>query len=173
MHCEHCGAAMRADPDRGLFICDYCSSEFAPPPEADGVLVMGPSALRCSLCKTPLDDGLLESFALKYCPTCHGMLLAMEDLPPLIDALRRHRDRPSGYFEARSPADADRHLPCPQCSSSMDGHAYGGGGNVNVDSCETCSLVWLDRGELHKIAVAPDHQPVYSSYEDGDEHDCK
>jgi Zn-finger nucleic acid-binding protein len=161
MRCEHCGAPLRVDPDRGLFVCDYCAGEFAPPPEADGVLVIGPSALLCSLCQTPLSDALLGSFSLKYCAACHGMLISMDDLAPLIDAIRSHRDRPSGYLPPRTSAEADRHLRCPQCGAPMDGHAYGGGGNVNVDSCETCSLIWLDQGELRKIAIAPDHEPVY------------
>ena len=40
----------------------------------------------------------------------------------------------------------------------MDAHPYGGGGNVNVDSCETCGLIWLDGGELRRIVAAPDHE---------------
>jgi Zn-finger nucleic acid-binding protein len=33
-----------------------------------------------------------------------------------------------------------------------------------VDSCEDCSQLWLGRGELRKIAAAPDPEPVYSNY---------
>ena len=162
---------MRVDPDRGIFVCDYCGGQFAPPPEADGVLVVAPSKLLCSVCKTALSDGLLESFSLEYCATCHGMLIAMDDLPLLIDALRVRHERPSGYFVPRDARDADRHLACPKCGSAMDGHPYGGGGNVNIDSCENCSLVWLDQGELRRIVMAPDHEPVYSDYEGREERD--
>ncbi len=38
----------------------------------------------------------------------------------------------------------------------MDAHPYYGGGNVVIDTCATCQLVWLDFGELRKIAS---HQP--------------
>jgi Zn-finger nucleic acid-binding protein len=38
----------------------------------------------------------------------------------------------------------------------MDTHFYAGPGNVIVDSCDGCSLIWLDRGELTRIAHAPD-----------------
>jgi Zn-finger nucleic acid-binding protein len=41
----------------------------------------------------------------------------------------------------------------------MDEHLYGGGGNVNVDSCEACGVLWLDRGELSGIVAAPDRDP--------------
>ena len=42
----------------------------------------------------------------------------------------------------------------------MDAHQYGGPGNVDIDTCEPCSVHWLDRGELRRIALAPDHHYV-------------
>jgi hypothetical protein len=79
----------------------------------------------------------------------------------LVDKLHSRFDHFSGPIEPRSPLDADRRLRCPSCASQMEGHPYGGGGNVNVDSCETCGLLWLDGGELRRIAAAPDHDPFY------------
>jgi Zn-finger nucleic acid-binding protein len=34
-------------------------------------------------------------------------------------------------------------------------HPYYGPGNVVVDSCTTCDLIWLDFGELKQIVDAP------------------
>ena len=34
-------------------------------------------------------------------------------------------------------------------------HPYYGPGNVTIDSCEGCELVWLDFGELRQIVDAP------------------
>ena len=48
----------------------------------------------------------------------------------------------------------------------MDNHPYGGGGNVYIDSCEPCSVIWLDGGELRRIVMAPDREPLYLKYED-------
>jgi Zn-finger nucleic acid-binding protein len=42
----------------------------------------------------------------------------------------------------------------------MDTHLYAGPGNVVLDTCETCGVHWLDRGELRRIAMAPDHHYV-------------
>jgi len=39
-------------------------------------------------------------------------------------------------------------LTCPNCQQRMDTHPYFGGGNVVVDTCEGCGLIWLDAGEL-------------------------
>jgi Zn-finger nucleic acid-binding protein len=156
MTCQQCGAQMRADRDRGLFICDYCGSQATPPVEDDGVLLLGPAAVKCAVGTVPLFNGTLESIELLVCKTCRGMLISMEDFPALVSQLRSHREGPAAFISSRSTSDADRKLPCPKCGSAMDNHPYGGGGNVNIDSCEACEVIWLDRGELRKIASAAD-----------------
>ena len=35
----------------------------------------------------------------------------------------------------------------------MSTHPYYGPGNVIIDSCETCNLVWLDFGELKRAVI--------------------
>jgi Zn-finger nucleic acid-binding protein len=37
----------------------------------------------------------------------------------------------------------------------MEVHPYYGPGNVVVDSCCHCGLVWLDAGEISMIETAP------------------
>jgi Zn-finger nucleic acid-binding protein len=37
----------------------------------------------------------------------------------------------------------------------METHPYYGPGNVIIDSCSRCELIWLDFGELKQIADAP------------------
>ena len=157
---------MRADLERGLFVCDYCNSEFVPPPESDGVLVLGETSWNCPICAKHLSDASLQTYSLKYCETCHGMLILMDRLPALVESLRARRDRFSGQILPRGAEDAQRHLHCPSCNSEMDAHPYGGAGNVNVDSCEKCDLIWLDGGELRRIVTAPDHEPPYQRLEE-------
>jgi Zn-finger nucleic acid-binding protein len=151
---------MRADRDRGLFVCDYCESQAVPPADDDGVLLLGSAQEKCPICTstTCLSKGSLESFTLLYCAHCRGMLIDMDDFQPLIAALRSHRDAPAAFLAPRSSADADRSLKCPMCGAAMDNHPYGGGGNVNVDTCEACDVIWLDGGEVRKIASAADRQ---------------
>jgi Zn-finger nucleic acid-binding protein len=111
-------------------------------------------------------DASIESHELFYCTRCHGMLLDMEKFLPLLEVLREYR-----YWSRSSQAprdvDAGRVLNCPLCKHAMDKHPYGGGGNIDVDSCEPCSVLWLDRGELSRIVAAPDRDPqtVYQSYD--------
>jgi Zn-finger nucleic acid-binding protein len=37
----------------------------------------------------------------------------------------------------------------------MTSHPYLGPGNFIIDICDPCRLVWLDKGELTAIALAP------------------
>jgi Zn-finger nucleic acid-binding protein len=164
--CENCGAPLRPDLDRGLYICDYCGSELVPPEGDDGVLVLDPAAFPCPLCARKLNIASLAEIAILYCAPCRGMLIAMTDMEAIVAGMRAHRDRPAGYVAPRRSADEHRAIACPRCGVTMDDHPYGGGGNVNVDSCEACGCLWLDRGELRKIASAPDYQPVYLEYGD-------
>jgi Zn-finger nucleic acid-binding protein len=46
----------------------------------------------------------------------------------------------------------------------MEAHFYGGPGNVVIDTCESCSLNWLDHGELARIAQAPASDYDAASY---------
>jgi Zn-finger nucleic acid-binding protein len=164
MHCEHCGAAMRLDRDRGMMVCLYCGAECIPAQDEDGVEIIGPSSKKCPVCAASLSDSVIESFPILSCAQCHGMLIPMDTFPHLLSDLRAHRERPPEFVSRRDESDAARHLHCPQCGSEMDAHPYGGGGNVNIDSCEKCAVVWLDRNELRKIVVAPDHEPLYLKY---------
>ncbi len=148
---------MRPDRDRSIFICDYCGSQAIPPVGDDGVQILGPVNLKCPICRTELADAVLDSYNLLYCEHCRGMAIAMDDLQPIVSSIRSQRDTPAAFLAPRPEADAARALICPKCGGSMDAHPYGGGGNVNVDSCEACGTIWLDGAELRKIASAADH----------------
>jgi Zn-finger nucleic acid-binding protein len=157
MTCEQCGAPMRPYPEQGVFVCDYCASITTPPIEDDGVLLLGPAKEKCPACTSTLSHGSIELFSLLYCESCHGILVDMDHFPALVSSLKTHHSGSAAFIAPRSQADAGRMLRCPKCAHSMDNHEYGAGGNVNIDSCEPCGLVWLDRGELRKIVTAYDH----------------
>src|SRR6202042_3415797 len=75
-----------------------------------------------------------------------------------LDVLREYR-----YWSRSSQAprafEDGRILHCPLCKHEMDHHPYGGGGNLAVDSCESCGVLWLDRGELSRVLAAPGRDP--------------
>jgi Zn-finger nucleic acid-binding protein len=156
--CPKCGAPITLKPDTQGFNCDYCHAVFFPGEENDGVQVSGESAdpsLACPVCEEPLVKATIAKIPVLYCTQCHGLLMPMNVLPGLIDALRTGVDKPA----VQTPPDAGelkRTLRCPKCHRRMDTHPYAGPGNVIIDSCGNCFLIWLDRGELMRIVHAPD-----------------
>ena len=128
----------------------------------DEVQITGETSKSCPACHTLLSDGNIQNRPVLYCTTCRGLLIAIDKFLPLVEFLRALR-RPTGStLEPRDSSDADRKFACPQCDKTMAAYPYGGPGNVNIDSCEACSVIWLDHDELQRIVMAPDHHPVYS-----------
>ncbi|MGA3082428.1 MAG: zf-TFIIB domain-containing protein [Terracidiphilus sp.] len=159
MNCPSCGAPMKLKADMASFKCEYCQSVCFPEKNDDGVRVLEEqSGHDCPVCSVPLNHAYLGTSPIIYCTKCNGMLIAMGGLEGMIDEQRSaHR-----AVAAPPPPDKDdlkRKINCPQCHRPMDAHFYGGPGNVVIDSCEECSLIWLDRGELLRIALAPDSAP--------------
>jgi Zn-finger nucleic acid-binding protein len=167
MNCPACGAPITPKPDTAGYKCDYCHAVFYPGEEDDGVVVSAepadaPVALDCPVSSQPLVLASIAKTPLLYCTQCHGLLLPMNVLPGLIEAVRAGQTKPA----VQTPPDQDdlkRTLQCPQCHKRMDTHFYAGPGNVIVDSCSDCWLIWLDRGELTRIAHAPDEEDTTES----------
>ena len=157
-NCPACGAPLDLHPDTEGFECGYCHRVFFPGKEEDGVVITGAPSdpnLNCPLCFQPLVKASRANIALLYCTQCHGLLLSMGIVSDLVESLRVDLD----HSAVQTPADRDdlkRVLQCPKCNLRMDAHRYAGPGNVVVDACDNCSLIWLDHGEITRIASAPE-----------------
>ena len=128
----------------------------------EAVEVGAETASLCPTCQAMLSDGSIQNKSVLYCTKCRGLLVSIDKFLPLVEFLRVLR-RPTGSdIQPRDNSDADRGFACPMCSKTMTGHPYGGPGNVNIDTCEPCSVIWLDLNELHRIVMAPDYSSLYS-----------
>lgn len=148
---------MEMNPDRGCWVCSYCDSEWAPQTNIEGIRVLEASEFNCPLCAASLFKARLLDYGVLHCQPCGGVLIPMGDLVPLTDELRASRNAPAYVGRPPDPKSLDRHIQCPECHQTMDTHPYYGPGNVVIDTCESCEVHWLDRGELRRIAFAPDH----------------
>jgi Zn-finger nucleic acid-binding protein len=128
----------------------------------DGVLVGAETTYVCPACQSGLFEATIENRSLRYCAKCRGMLVLIFNFLPLVEYMRTVWRSTGANIEPRDNADADRKLTCPTCLGTMTGHPYGGPGNVNIDTCERCSVIWLDRNELRRIVLAPDRSSLYS-----------
>jgi Zn-finger nucleic acid-binding protein len=169
--CPACGAPITPKPDTEGYKCDYCHAVFFPGEEDDGVVVSAEAAdaaanppidQACPVCSVPLVQAAIAKIPVLFCSQCHGLLMPMNELPSLTDASRAGDHKPAVQTPP-DPSELKRTIQCPKCNRRMDTHPYAGPGNVIIDSCGECWLLWLDRGELTRIAHAPDEGDSDSS----------
>jgi Zn-finger nucleic acid-binding protein len=159
MNCRNCGAPMELFDRRRYFFCTHCGTfHFIETPAVDGVQVLARTgeARPCPRCAAPLAKSLLDDqYPVEHCERCKGLLLERE---AFANALNARRARAGGPGIAPVPLDRrelERRASCPSCRQAMDVHPYYGPGNVVIDSCTACSLIWLDYGELQQMTDAP------------------
>jgi Zn-finger nucleic acid-binding protein len=140
------------------FQCDYCKSVYVPGKDDEGVSVLGEGpGDQCTICSLALAKASIAKTPILYCSKCRGMLISMDVFATLTDTLRgqQHASVPAPPAD---PGELQRKISCPHCHQGMEAYYYAGPGNVVIDSCETCSLIWLDHGELLRIARAPEYE---------------
>jgi Zn-finger nucleic acid-binding protein len=141
------------------FRCGHCdTTHVIEAPAVDGVRIVrrSESAPPCPLCAAPLADALLdETFRVEHCERCRGLTMPRQTF---AEAIRRLRARQSGTPVDPAPIDPTelgRTLDCPKCQAQMDTRRYDGPGNIVIDACSRCDVIWLDYGELSRIIQAP------------------
>ena len=155
--CRKCGGVAQTVGGQEYCRCSFCSSLIQlTEVSVDRILPAG-TALdsQCPACAHPLLTGLIENRRALYCALCFGVLLRHADFGSIIQerAARRVGGEPA---EPRpiDPAAFGRHLNCPSCRNAMEVHPYYGPGNIVVDTCAECGLIWLDHGELTRVEQA-------------------
>ena len=113
--------------------------------------------------------GTLAGAQVICCTHCHGLLIAMDDFMAAVEELRSRHETAAYTGQPPDWHDLDQRTMCPKCRAQMDTHPYCGPGNVIIDTCESCSVNWLDYGELQRIVRAPDeHYEVALDEDDRD-----
>jgi len=135
-------------------VCDHCGSLGEPALVPYDLETIGESTVACPHCATALADARIEGCPVRYCASCHGLLVEMRHFVTLCDAVRA-REAGSGVALPLRQRPGERVLTCPICGQPMLDHLFGGPGNLVLDTCERCQVNWLDPGELQRIARAP------------------
>jgi Zn-finger nucleic acid-binding protein len=142
---------------RGYFFCHYCGSFHFPDSTVDdGVRVVADDSATCAVCDKALSSALLdEAHPIKYCGNCRGLLIARTGFAGVVQKRRSWATDTPAPPVPLDRKELDRKLHCPVCKATMETHPYFGPGNVVIDSCGSCELIWLDFGELKQIVNAP------------------
>lgn len=156
VHCPNCGAPMRVAGPGSYLYCQYCSTFHFPTASRDAVDILGvESAHACAMCAGVLVAAAVADVPVLYCRQCHGLLIAQTSFGALVSYLRARSQHESPVPRPLNRDDLRRTLPCPHCQRLMDTHPYYGPGNIVIDVCPHCALVWLDHGELEAVISAP------------------
>jgi Zn-finger nucleic acid-binding protein len=153
MNCRNCAAAMEPVGGRAYFRCGHCGTFEFPQTNDDGVAAVGEiTEFSCPVCAQPLTTAAIDGHTICYCGTCRGFLTTNPNFTAILATRREHfADTPS-VPRSFAKDELRRRIGCPKCKKKMDTHPYGGGGNVVVDTCCRCVLIWLDAGEIEVLA---------------------
>ncbi len=154
--CESCGAPLSLAPGKDYFVCSYCGAYYFPKAGKDGLTILGePGTLICPVCMIPLVTAKLEEVRLEACPRCHGVMILQRHLAIIVQYLRLKSVKDLSVPPLEK-ADLQKERCCQTCGEKMDTHVYGGGGNVVIDVCPKCKVVWFDYEEINRVITAPD-----------------
>lgn len=105
-------------------------------------------ARECPVDWSPLKKEKRQSFLrtveVDVCPKCQGVFLDEKEVAELTGSHRLH-ELLSKYAGLHSNVQ----VLCPNCGGLMEAEDAG---NVRVDVCLDCFGVWLDAGELERLA---------------------
>lgn len=159
MNCNQCGAPQDWDGARPIVVCDYCNSIRSVcdiEVSVDRIGLTGqPGDANCPRCQHQMTAAAMDGMKVDHCEECRGVLIRRDLFAILV---RNRRAAFRGAAERAVPLDPKQLkivVDCPECQRAMEVHPYYGPGNIVIDSCRVCGLIWLDSGEMATIEVAP------------------
>lgn len=159
MNCTNCGAAMELVESRRYFQCRHCGTfHFPTGVEEDGIRIVGQPAnsAACPVCGFPMAHAVLDGeHPVDFCATCRGILLPRATFASVTNKRRAWATDPPAEPVPLDRRALERELSCPKCRERFETYPHYGPGNIVIDSCTSCDLVWLDFGEIRQIVDAP------------------
>jgi Zn-finger nucleic acid-binding protein len=144
---------------RRYFRCGHCGNyHFPEAADAEGIRIVGQpaDAPRCPLCKTPMAHALLDNDdAIDFCAKCRGIFLPRATFARVVDKRRAFATAPPAEPVPLERKELQRQLSCPRCAGRFETYPHFGPGNIVIDNCTRCDMIWLDFGELRQIVDAP------------------
>ncbi|MBZ9572934.1 zf-TFIIB domain-containing protein [Patescibacteria group bacterium] len=108
--------------------------------------------MTCPICKTELKKAVFYSIEVDFCPKCLGLWFEQDELQQAKD----EKDKDLNWLdidlwqkEAKFRISKEKKL-CPACSVPLYAINYSDS-QIEVDLCNLCQGIWLDRGEFKKV----------------------
>lgn len=155
MNCKQCGAPMNVEENQDFFHCEYCGSYDFPDANQDGVALLDEtSPYACPTCRKPLVSAIVNTVHIFACPNCRGNLIEQSKMLPILRQAQTLDSASKEQNQRVDESERSRIAICPSCQNLMSVYPYGGPGNIMIQGCEQCQMIWLDFGELSKVARA-------------------
>lgn len=146
---------MSVEKGQDVFHCQYCGGYEFPDPNQDGVALLEEiSAYVCPLCEEPLVSAIVKNVHILSCPHCRGNLIEQSKMLSILRQAQPADPLGEDPIHPQNKAELSRTVACPACQKVMAVYPYGGPGNIIIQGCEQCQLIWLDFGELSRIIRA-------------------
>lgn len=158
MNCKNCGAPMVLHRERDYYRCEYCETFFFPSASSEGIRMLGenPEGTQCPICRVLLQMVTLDDRYRGYhCERCRGFLFSRSTFRQLLESRRAKATTSSEPSTGYDPGELKRRINCPICHRVMETHLYMGPGNIVIDTCSSCDLIWLDYREIERAVTAP------------------
>ncbi len=153
--------------DREYFFCEYCKTYELPEAPLPGIKLLSEEIdLECPICHLPLRTGVAMREEIFHCPRCRGILVDQMAFMRVVRRIRSEATNPPDDARPFNREALQRKICCPSCFQAMNTHPYEGPGNIAIDLCLRCKLVWLDTEELRIIRDAPGSDRVQWPYPD-------
>jgi Zn-finger nucleic acid-binding protein len=161
VNCPNCGAPMAPLETHPCWQCGHCTTIVCPESAApDGVRMLGASqdgrARDCPVCAQPMLAAVMDDrYRIEMCAQCKGTLMPRHTFAETVVGRRHAAATRATPVSPANRRELERRVACPSCGGPMLTDWYYGPGNIVIDSCPTCDLVWLDAGELQRVIDAP------------------
>jgi Zn-finger nucleic acid-binding protein len=109
------------------------------------------SSRRCPRCRADLSPQALGPNRVERCGSCHGVWIAAAEFNQLMHDLDRLEAVRTRELAHRAPEHTVSYVACPRCGEIMERRNFGRSSGIMVDTCKKHGI-WLDRGELRRVA---------------------
>ena len=92
---------------------------------------------------------------IDFCAKCRGILLPRATFARVVSKRRAWATAPPAEPVPLERKQLQRRVTCPRCAGNFETYAHSGPGNVVIDNCIKCDMIWLDFGEMRQIVDAP------------------
>jgi Zn-finger nucleic acid-binding protein len=92
---------------------------------------------------------------IDFCAKCRGVLLPRATFASVVNKRRAWATSPPAEPVPLERQQLQRKLSCPRCGKGFETYPHSGPGNVVIDNCAKCDMIWLDCGEMRQIVDAP------------------